>query len=120
MLQLSVRIIFLSSCNGEPFVLRSRSVLASFVADVAPEILKSRPYGAPVDMWSIGVITYILLGGYPPFHGKCRYHIYCAVQCAAVYRTGCRCFGRGEMYRDIIFSVNHLQVVDVLCTKESH
>jgi len=34
---------------------------------VAAEILEGKPYDTQADMWSIGVIMFILLGGYPPF-----------------------------------------------------
>lgn len=36
---------------------------------LAPEILHGHSYGLPCDIWGIGVITYILLCGKPPFNG---------------------------------------------------
>uniref|UniRef100_A0A672K9V5 non-specific serine/threonine protein kinase n=1 Tax=Sinocyclocheilus grahami TaxID=75366 RepID=A0A672K9V5_SINGR len=39
---------------------------------VAPEIVNYEPLGLEADMWSIGVITYILLSGASPFLGETK------------------------------------------------
>jgi calcium-dependent protein kinase len=39
---------------------------------MAPEIIQNQVYNEKVDIWSIGVITYMLLSGSNPFPGKTK------------------------------------------------
>ena len=37
---------------------------------VSPEVIKHDPISLATDMWSLGVITYVLLSGLSPFLGE--------------------------------------------------
>lgn len=43
------------------------TTMAGSFGYAAPEVMLKKGHGKPVDMWSLGVITYTLLCGYSPF-----------------------------------------------------
>ena len=46
---------------------------------IAPEVLRKK-YDKSCDLWSVGVIAYILLCGYPPFNGTNNAEVHAAVR----------------------------------------
>ncbi|KAG8192627.1 hypothetical protein JTE90_017191 [Oedothorax gibbosus] len=46
---------------------------------VAPEVLHYEPISLPTDMWSVGVLTYVLLCGHSPFGGDSKQETFCNI-----------------------------------------
>jgi calcium-dependent protein kinase len=46
---------------------------------VAPEVL-AKQYGKECDVWSLGVLLYVMLSGTPPFNGKDKFEVYNAIK----------------------------------------
>lgn len=46
------------------------TTMAGSFGYAAPEVMLKQGHGKPVDMWSMGVITYTLLCGYSPFRSE--------------------------------------------------
>lgn len=43
---------------------------------MAPEILSEKPYGSACDIWSVGVVMFILLSGEPPFYHEDNFELF--------------------------------------------
>ncbi|KAJ9575745.1 hypothetical protein L9F63_007391, partial [Diploptera punctata] len=49
---------------------------------VAPEILSYEPISLATDIWSVGILAYVLLSGYSPFGGESKQETFCNIsQC---------------------------------------
>lgn len=49
---------------------RKMDIIVGTPIYMAPELVNGDEYDCRVDIWSLGVICYILLCGYPPFDGE--------------------------------------------------
>jgi serine/threonine protein kinase len=69
--------------SAHPHVYAHRLKLLSFRVLAAPEVLEGRPYTEKVDCWSLGVILYILLCGFPPFYDENNAALFAQIKAGA-------------------------------------
>ncbi|XP_063237510.1 death-associated protein kinase related-like [Bacillus rossius redtenbacheri] len=61
---------------------------------VAPEVLNYEPISLATDMWSVGVILYVLLTGFSPFGGDSKQETFCNI-------SQCRLDFPDDLFEDI-------------------
>jgi len=76
---------------------------------IAPEILHGVLYGTKADIWSLGVITYIILGGYPPFSDDDQRELFKKIkrgqyQCQSMFWT--KVSKKGKQYIRSLLNTN--------------
>lgn len=90
---------------------------------MAPEVLKSIPYDQSVDMWSVGVIIYVLLCGYPPFASSNQSHLFESIRMGEWEFVDRDWHGISEDAKDLISKLlvvdplRRLTAKDALCCK---
>jgi len=55
---------------------------------MAPEIIKKLAYDCSVDIWALGVLTYIMLSGKPPFKGRTKDEVFVEITTKNISYTG--------------------------------
>ncbi len=51
-------------------------ILCGTLDYVSPEMAREEPYTKNGDLWNLGILTYELIHGYPPFRGSSKSKIF--------------------------------------------
>lgn len=86
---------------------------------IAPEILKGEGYGIECDMWSVGVITYILLTGKPPFNDITDHGIMTKVMRGKYDLSAAKFYGCTKYSRDFIYHLMQVKPKDRMTAMEA-
>lgn len=85
----------------DPNMQENLSTMVGTPMYVSPQVLKGK-YTQACDVWSLGVIMYILLCGYPPFYGKNKGEIFDKIENEDVKMTGPEWDRVSETAKDLI------------------
>ena len=85
---------------------------------IAPEVLQNR-YDERCDIWSTGVILYILLCGYPPFNGNNDDEILASVKQGEYSMKGHEWSNVSEEAKDLVSKMMKLDVNKRLTAAEA-
>eukprot|EP00927_Polykrikos_kofoidii_P051922 TRINITY_DN4569_c0_g3_i1.p1 TRINITY_DN4569_c0_g3~~TRINITY_DN4569_c0_g3_i1.p1 ORF type:complete len:327 (-),score=41.62 TRINITY_DN4569_c0_g3_i1:32-1012(-) len=96
---------YLSATCGTPFY-------------VAPQILAGR-YDCKCDLWSCGVITYVLLCGYPPFFGETDVDVLAKVRLGNYSFNAADWKGNSDEAKDLIRSLLKMNPTDRFSADEA-
>ena len=77
-------------------------------AYMSPEIIKHEPYGKPIDLWSCGVVLYVLLMGDLPFWHENKHDLYAQIKSVDYKQTSEEWRSLSIDAKDLINKLLHL------------